>query len=182
MNIEETSLAGLKIITPDVFRDNRGYFTESWNQEKFQALSIKNHWVQDNQSRSVYGVIRGLHFQKPPHQQAKLVRVLSGRILDVAVDLRGGSPTFGKWESVELSDTNFRQLYIPAGFAHGFAVLSYEVVVFYKCDQFYHPAADSGINLSDPVLNINWNIPESGRIVSEKDKKLPGFEPAGTYF
>lgn len=182
MTIDKTSIQDLLIITPKVFNDSRGYFTESYNERTLRNLGIRNHWVQDNQSLSVYGVIRGLHFQKPPHVQAKLVRVIAGEIFDVAVDLRPDSPTFGRWEGVKLSGENFRQLYIPAGFAHGFSVLSHEAIVFYKCDGFYHPESDSGIHHADTHLNIDWGIPENKRIVSEKDNQLPRFDPAGNYF
>jgi dTDP-4-dehydrorhamnose 3,5-epimerase len=139
-------------------------------------------WVQDNQSKSAYGVIRGLHYQLEPYAQTKLVRVLKGKILDVAVDLRSGSPTFGKWKSMILSEANYQQLLLPKGFAHGFSVLSDEAVVFYKCDQFYHPASDKGIRYDDPALGIDWQLPPDKIVVSEKDRNLPLLKEAELNF
>ncbi len=173
MNILNTPLEGLLIIEPKIFSDARGYFFESYNQSAFTAHGMDVKFVQDNQSRSGYGVIRGLHFQLEPKAQTKLVRVLSGCIYDIAVDVRKGSPTFGKWYGLELSDENKKQLLIPKGFAHGFSVLSESAVVFYKCDEFYAPEYDSGILFSDPSLGIDWKIPPDNIIISPKDAKLP---------
>ncbi len=182
METEETGIEGLLVIRPRVFEDERGYFFESYNDREMRSKGLHFSWVQDNQSRSGYGVIRGLHFQLEPYAQTKLVRVLRGEILDVAVDLRKDSPTYGKWKSLVLSEDNFLQLLIPKGFAHGFSVLSDEAVVFYKCDQFYHPASDKGIRYDDPTLAIDWQVPQEKIIVSEKDKKLPLLEKAELNF
>lgn len=173
MNIIKTPLNGLLIIEPTLFRDQRGYFYESYNQSALQKQGIDIQFVQDNQSRSVFGVIRGLHFQKEPKAQTKLVRVLSGVIFDVALDIRNGSPTFGRWFGLELSGDNNKQLLIPKGFAHGFSVLSETAVVLYKCDEFYASDHDAGIVYSDPELGIDWKIPLGKEIVSGKDAKLP---------
>ena len=173
MNFFKTQPSGLLIIEPRVFGDARGYFFESWNQAAFEAAGITNKWVQDNESKSCYGVLRGLHYQAAPYTQAKLVRVILGTVLDVAVDIRKGSPTFGKHVAVELSAENKRQLYIPRGFAHGFAVLSDEAVFAYKCDNPYAPAADRGVLFSDPAIGIDWRIDVSKALLSEKDKKHP---------
>ena len=170
MTVLETSIDGLLIIEPRVFEDSRGYFFESWSQREFDRLIGHIDFVQDNESRSSYGVVRGLHFQKPPFTQAKLVRCTRGRVLDVAVDLRKGSPTFLQHVAVELSEENRRQFFIPKGFAHGFSVLSETAVFQYKCDEFYHPEADSGIQLLDPRLGIDWMVPEEDMILSEKDR------------
>ena len=174
MEVIKTDIEGLCIIKPRIFEDGRGYFYESWSQKEFDALVAPTRFVQDNESRSCYGVVRGLHFQKPPYTQAKLVRCVRGCVLDVAVDLRKGSPTFLKHHAVELSEDNHLQFFIPKGFAHGFSVLS-EVAVFqYKCDEFYHPEADAGIQLTDDRLGIDWKIPQSRIIMSEKDRaRLP---------
>lgn len=173
MNIIKTKIDGLLIIEPQVFTDARGYFMETYNAERYRAAGIDAQFVQDNQSCSSYGVVRGLHFQRPPYTQAKLVSCTLGRVLDVAVDIRQGSPTYGQYVSVELSEQNHRQFFIPKGFAHGFSVLS-EVAVFnYKCDALYHPQADGGIAMNDPALHIDWLIPESERIISDKDTKHP---------
>ena len=182
MEIQETGIEGLLVIRPRVFQDERGYFFESYNDRELRNQGLHYTWVQDNQSKSVYGVIRGLHFQLEPYAQTKLVRVLSGKILDVAVDLRKGSPTYGKWKSLILSEDNFLQLLIPKGFAHGFSVLSETAVVFYKCDQFYHPASDKGIRYDDPALAIDWQIPPDKIIVSEKDRNLPLLKEADLNF
>ncbi|MGI6046820.1 MAG: dTDP-4-dehydrorhamnose 3,5-epimerase [Petrimonas sp.] len=171
MNIIKTEIEGLVIIEPEVFSDERGYFFESFSQREFEEKVCKTVFVQDNESKSIYGVLRGLHFQKPPFAQAKLVRVVSGKVLDVAVDIRKGSPTFGKHVSVELSGANKRQLFIPRGFAHGFAVLSNEAVFQYKCDNYYAPDYEDGILWNDPVLEIDWKIPMKDVILSEKDKR-----------
>mgnify|MGYP002853307790 FL=1 len=157
------------VIEPRVFGDARGYFFESWSERDFEAAVGPVHWVQDNESKSRYGVLRGLHFQKGDAAQAKLVRVVSGRVLDVAVDIRPGSETFGKHVSVELTGENHLQCFIPRGFAHGFAVLSEEAVFQYKCDNFYCPSAEGAIAWNDPALNIDWRIPESDIILSAKD-------------
>jgi len=176
MNIIKTPIEGLLIIEPRVFRDARGYFVETYNEARYKEAGIDAQFVQDNQSCSSYGVVRGLHFQKPPYSQAKLVCCTVGRVLDVAVDLREGSKTYGQWFSVELSEENKRQFFIPKGFAHGFSVLSESAIFTYKCDEFYHPEADAGILLNDPTLAIDWRIPEAQRIISEKDKKHPTFD------
>lgn len=173
MNIIKTSIAGLLVIEPQVFKDARGYFVETYNEQRYREAGIDTVFVQDNQSCSSYGVVRGLHFQRPPYSQAKLVCCTVGRVLDVAVDLRKNSPTFGQWFGVELSEENKRQFYIPRGFAHGFSVLSEQAIFTYKCDNLYHPEADGGILLSDPDLAIDWQVPAEKRIISEKDKKHP---------
>lgn len=174
MNVIRTELEGVLIIEPRIFRDARGYFFESFSlrefeKEVFPILGHRVDFVQDNESMSSYGVVRGLHYQKMPFTQAKLVRCVRGRVLDVAVDIRRGSPGFGRHAAVELSEENHRQLFIDKGFAHGFSVLSETAVFQYKCDNFYHPEADAGISLADPSLGIDWQIPESERIISEKD-------------
>lgn len=174
----ETPLKDLLIFEPTVFHDERGYFFESFNKINFEGKGLNAHFVQDNQSFSTYGVIRGLHYQLNPHAQAKLVRAVSGTILDVAVDIRRQSPTYGKWFSIELSSENKKQLYIPAGFAHGFSVLSETAEVFYKCDGGYQKQAEGGIRFDDPELNIDWQLTPSVTIVSEKDKALPYFRTA----
>ena len=171
MEVIKTDIEGLLIIKPRVFEDSRGYFFESYSQRDFEALCGPVNFVQDNESRSSYGVVRGLHFQKPPFTQAKLVRCVQGRVLDIAVDIRKGSPTFGKHVAVELNEDNHLQFFIPKGFAHGFSVLSETAVFQYKCDEFYHPEADSGVQLADPALGIDWQIPADRMILSEKDKK-----------
>lgn len=176
MKITDTHLPGLKILEPRLFKDARGYFFESYNRQAMQEAGIDIHFVQDNQSRSVRGVIRGLHYQLKPRAQTKLVRVLSGAIYDVAVDVRKGSPTFGQWFGIELSEENHLQFLIPRGFAHGFTVLSDTAVVFYKCDDFYAPEYDAGIRFDDPELNIDWKIPADKLIISEKDAALPEFK------
>ena len=171
MNIIKTDIEGVVIIEPKVFGDSRGYFFESYSQRDFNSLVGEVNFVQDNESKSCYGVIRGLHFQKPPFEQSKLVRVVKGKVLDVAVDIREGSPTFGKHVAVELSEENHRQLFIPKGFAHGFSVLSEEAVFQYKCDNFYAPEYEGAIAWNDPALGIDWRIPVDKVIISEKDKK-----------
>lgn len=171
MNIIKTDIEGVVIIEPKVFGDSRGYFLESYSQRDFNSLVGEVNFVQDNESKSCYGVIRGLHFQKPPFEQSKLVRVVKGKVLDVAVDIREGSPTFGKHVAVELSEENHRQLFIPKGFAHGFSVLSEEAVFQYKCDNFYAPEYEGAIAWDDPALGIDWRIPVDKVIISEKDKK-----------
>ena len=174
MKTIETEIQGLFIIEPDVCVDSRGYFFESFNKRRFEEQTgISADFVQDNESRSTYGVVRGLHFQKPPHAQAKLVRVISGRVLDVAVDLREGSPTYGRHVAVELSGENHRQVFIPKGFAHGFSVLSEEAVFLYKCDGYYAPEAEGAVAWDDPDLAIDWRIPADDIKLSEKDRKHP---------
>ena len=168
-------LKGLIIIEPVVFEDSRGYFYEAYNEQQFVQNGIDCHFVQDNQSRSSYGVIRGLHYQLNPFAQAKLVRVLEGTILDVAVDIRKNSPTYGRHFSIELSSGNRKQLFIPAGFAHGFSVLSETAVVFYKCNSFYNKESEGGIRFNDPGLEIDWKIDPANAIVSDKDTNLPLF-------
>ena len=182
MEIIKTPIEGLLIIEPRVFRDARGYFIETYNEQRYREAGINTTFVQDNQSCSSYGVVRGLHFQKPPYSQSKLVCCTVGRVLDVAVDLRAGSKTYGQWFSADLSAENHRQFYIPRGFAHGFSVLSDTAVFAYKCDNLYHPEAEGGLLLSDPTLAIDWQIPENERIISEKDTKHPLFSNFETPF
>lgn len=176
MNVIKTPIEGLLIIEPRVFHDARGYFVETYNEQRYREAGVDAAFVQDNQSCSTYGVVRGLHFQKPPYTQAKLVSCSKGRVLDVAVDLRKESPTYGKWYAVELSEENHRQFYIPRGFAHGFSVLSEQAVFTYKCDNLYHPEAEGGLLLSDPNVAIEWQVPEEMRVISEKDTKHPLFK------
>ncbi|MBR5677543.1 MAG: dTDP-4-dehydrorhamnose 3,5-epimerase [Paludibacteraceae bacterium] len=176
MEIIKTPIEGLLVLEPRVFRDARGYFVETYNEKRYREAGIDAQFVQDNQSCSSYGVVRGLHFQKPPYAQAKLVCCTVGRVLDVAVDLRPESPTYGQWYGVELSEENKRQFFIPKGFAHGFSVLSESAIFTYKCDEFYHPEAEGGIQLNDPTLAIDWRIPETARIISDKDTKHPTFD------
>ncbi len=171
----KTDLPGLVVFEPAVYGDSRGYFFESYNEKVFSEAGIHTRFVQDNQSRSAYGVIRGLHYQLDPYAQTKLVRVLSGSILDVVVDLRKGSPSYGKLLSIELSAQNKKQLLIPKGFAHGFSVLSETAEVLYKCDSFYHKESEAGIIYNDPSLDIDWKIPAAEMIISEKDLKNPLF-------
>jgi len=171
----KTDIADLLIFEPAVYKDERGYFFESYNEQTFQQEGITNRFVQDNQSFSRYGVIRGVHYQLDPHAQAKLIRVLQGRILDVAVDLRRNSPTYSQHVSVELSEDNRRQLLVPRGFAHGFSVLSETATVSYKCDAFYNKASEGGFRYDDPQLNIDWQLPPGKAIVSSKDLELPLF-------
>ncbi len=169
MEVIKTAIDGVVIIEPKVFGDARGYFLESFSQRDFEALVAPVSFVQDNESRSSYGVLRGLHFQCPPYAQAKLVRCVSGKVLDVAVDLRRGSPTYGQHVAAELSEENHRQLFIPKGFAHGFSVLSESAVLQYKCDEFYAPRSEGGISILDRTLGIDWKIPDDKVILSEKD-------------
>lgn len=178
MEFIKTEIPDLLIIKPKVFGDERGYFFESWRDEWFEEAGINTRFVQDNQSSSRYGVIRGLHYQMPPFPQAKLVRVLKGTVLDVAVDVRKDSPTYGKHVAVELSAENKLQFFIPHGFAHGFAVLSEEAVFAYKCDNYYHPEIEEGIIWNDPQLNIDWKIDPKDAIISEKDMKGKAFANA----
>ena len=171
MEVIKTEIDGVVIIEPRIFKDDRGYFYESFSQREFEEKVCRTTFVQDNQSKSSYGVLRGLHFQKPPYCQSKLVRCIKGAVLDVAVDIRKGSPTFGKYVAVELSEENHRQFFVPRGFAHGFAVLSETAVFQYKCDNFYAPQADGGINIKDESLGIDWQIPVENAVLSEKDLK-----------
>ena len=172
MNVIKTTIEGVIIIEPSIFEDSRGYFFESFSQREFNEKVCPITFVQDNESKSSYGVMRGLHFQRPPFTQSKLVRCVKGAVLDVAVDIRKGSPTYGQHVAVELSEDNHRQFFIPKGFAHGFAVLSGTAVFQYKCDEFYHPEADGGISILDDSLGINWRIRDKA-ILSEKDTKHP---------
>lgn len=173
MNIIETPIQGVLIIEPRIFEDSRGYFFESFSQREFDEKVGKITFVQDNESKSSYGVMRGLHFQRPPYTQSKLVRCVRGSVLDVAVDIRKGSPTYGQHVAVELSEDNHLAIFIPKGFAHGFSVLSESAVFQYKCDEFYHPEADGGISIMDTSLGIDWKIPSDKIILSEKDTKSP---------
>lgn len=176
MEVKSTPIEGVYIIEPRIFRDSRGYFFESFNERLFRSEVADVNFVQDNESCSSRGVMRGLHFQRPPHTQAKLVRCVRGRVLDVAVDIRKGSPTFGQHVAVELSEENHTQFFIPRGFAHGFAVLSETAVFQYKCDNYYAPEADGGISILDTTLGIDWRIPVEEAILSEKDKTHPLFK------
>ena len=171
MNVIKTDIEGVVIIEPRIFNDDRGYFFESFSERDFNALVRTVRFVQDNESKSSYGVVRGLHYQLPPNAQSKLVRVIKGAVLDVAVDIRKGSPTFGKHVAVELTADNHRQFFIPRGFAHGFSVLSDEVIFQYKCDNFYAPQSEGAIAWDDPDLGIDWRIPTDKVILSEKDSK-----------
>ena len=173
MKVIKTSLDGVVITEPHVFLDSRGYFFESFSLREFEEKVQKINFVQDNESMSSYGVMRGLHFQKPPFTQSKLVRCVKGAVLDVAVDIRRGSPTYGEHVAVELTEKNHRQLFIPRGFAHGFAVLSDVAIFQYKCDNFYAPQADGGISIKDDSLGIDWIIPIQNAVLSEKDTKHP---------
>ena len=182
MKIIETAIEGVVIIEPRLFKDERGYFFESFSQREFEEKIRKISFVKDNESKSSYGVLRGLHFQKPPYAQSKLVRVIKGAVLDVAVDIRKGSPTFGKHVAVELTEENHLQLFIPRGFAHGFSVLSQEVIFQYKCDNFYAPQSEGALAWDDSDLNINWRIPTNQIILSEKDKHHEKLKDASWLF
>lgn len=173
MQFTETEIKGVFILEPRIFKDSRGYFFESYSQREFENAIGKIEFVQDNESCSTKGVVRGLHFQKPPFSQSKLVKCVRGKVLDVAVDLRKDSPTYGKHIAVELSEENHREFFIPRGFAHGFAVLSDVAVFQYKCDNYYHPEAEGGLNAFDPSLDIIWQVNPEEAIFSEKDKKYP---------
>ena len=173
MKVTDTPIAGLKIIEPDVYGDARGYFSETYNEARYDAVGIRVRFVQDNQSFSSRGGGRGLHFQKPPYSQAKLVSCIMGEVLDVALDLRSDSPTYGQSFAVVLSGENHKQFFIPKGFAHGFSVLSEHALFAYKCDELYHPEAEGGVLLTDPDLHIDWQIPAQEMILSEKDTKHP---------
>ena len=173
MNVIKTDIEGVVIIEPRIFTDTRGYFFEAFSERDFCKEVREIKFVQDNESKSSYGVMRGLHFQRPPFTQSKLVRVIKGAVLDVAVDIRKGSPTYGKHVAVELTEDNHRQFFVPRGFAHGFAVLSDEAIFQYKCDNFYAPEADGGISILDESLGIDWRIHRDKAILSEKDTKHP---------
>lgn len=181
MNIIKTAIEGLVIIEPRVFGDSRGYFFESYNARDFAQVADIT-FVQDNESRSCYGVVRGLHFQKPPYAQSKLVRVVEGRVLDVAVDIRRNSPTYGQHVAIELTADNHRQLFLPQGMAHGFAVLSETAVFQYKCDNLYHPESEGAIAWNDPTLAIDWHLPAADVILSDKDKNHPSYHEFVTPF
>ena len=181
IEVRKTDIDGVLIIEPKVFGDSRGYFFESFSQRDFDEkvapiLGHKINFVQDNESKSRYGVLRGLHFQLPPYTQSKLVRVVKGRVLDIAVDIRKGSPTYGKWVSCELTEDNHRQFFVPKGMAHGFCVLSEEAVFQYKCDDFYHPEAEGGIAWDDPDIAVHWPIPVEDISLSERDRRHPRFK------
>ena len=178
----ETPIPGVLVLEPRIFGDSRGYFFESFSRREFVQKVMETEFVQDNESRSSFGVIRGLHFQKPPFAQSKLVRVVEGAVLDVAVDIRRGSPTFGRHVAVELSGENHRQVFIPRGFAHGFSVLSESVVFQYKCDNFYAPDSEGALAWNDPDLGIDWRIPSEKAILSDKDRRHPRLKDADWLF
>lgn len=182
MNIIKTDIEGVLILEPRMFKDERGYFYESFSQREFEENVCRTTFVQDNQSMSVYGVVRGLHFQKPPFCQSKLVRCIKGAVLDVAVDIRKGSPTFGKYVAVELTEDNHRQFFIPRGFAHGFAVLSEEAVFQYKCDNYYNKESEGAIAWNDEQIAVDWRLPLDKVILSEKDKLSKQLSEAGYLF
>ena len=182
MNIIKTNIEGVVVIEPRVFEDERGYFFESFSEREFCAEVCDCHFVQSNEAKSSYGVVRGLHFQQPPHAQSKLVRVAKGRVLDVAVDIRKSSPTFGHYVAVELSDENHRQIFIPRGFAHGYSVLSEEAVVEYKCDNYYAPESEGAIAWDDATLAIDWQIPADKVVLSAKDKNHSTLAECKTLF
>jgi dTDP-4-dehydrorhamnose 3,5-epimerase len=176
MKVTETFIPGLFVVEPVVFEDPRGYFFESYQKIRYNDNGLNASFIQDNESKSVRGVIRGLHYQLDPYSQAKLVRVIEGRVFDVAVDLRKGSPAFGKWFGIELAGTDKKQLYIPRGFAHGFSVLSETAVFTYKCDNFYNKQAERSVSINDPFLGIDWKLGSLEPLISEKDLKAPCFE------
>lgn len=182
IKVVNTAIEGVYIVEPKIFSDSRGYFFESWSQREFDELIRPIEFVQDNESMSVYGVMRGLHFQRPPFTQSKLVRCVKGSVLDVAVDIRKGSPTYGQHVAVELTEENHRQFFVPRGFAHGFAVLSSTAVFQYKCDNFYAPQADGGISILDNSLGIDWRIPADKVILSEKDTRHACFKDLDSPF
>lgn len=181
MNVIPTAIEGVVILEPKIFGDARGYFFESWNKARLNSCGIHADFIQDNESKSRFGVLRGLHFQAAPYTQAKLVRVIQGAVLDVALDIRKGSPTFGKHVAVELSGENKRQLFVPRGFAHGFVVLSEEVIFAYKCDNQYMPSHERGIAFNDPALGIDWRVNLDSYILSEKDTRNPLFADAEVF-
>ncbi|MBP5627754.1 dTDP-4-dehydrorhamnose 3,5-epimerase [bacterium] len=176
MKIISLAIPDVKLIEPDVFGDNRGFFMETYRADLFKEAGIPTNFVQDNMSSSRKGVLRGLHFQKDPYSQGKLVRVVRGEVFDVAVDLRKGSPYFGKWVGDFLSEENKKSLYVPQGFAHGFCVVSDEAVFHYKCTEFYHPEAEGGLRYDDPTVNVEWPLPDLAKITSPKDEKAPYLE------
>lgn len=182
MKVVKTEIEGVVIIEPKVFADERGYFFESFSQKEFEDKVCKTAFIQDNESKSTYGVLRGLHFQKMPYAQAKLVRVVKGSVLDIAVDIRKGSPTFGKHVATLLSEENRLQFFVPRGFAHGFVVLSDEAIFQYKCDNYYEPQSEGGIMWNDPALNIDWQVTAEDIILSEKDKKNSLLDESGYLF
>lgn len=183
MRVIKTDIDGVYILEPEIFVDNRGYFFESYNAQRFkEATGLEVVFVQDNESRSSEGVVRGLHFQLPPYAQSKLVRVVAGAILDVAIDIRRGSPTFGQYVAVELSGDNHRQLFIPRGFAHGFRVLRGDAILQYKCDNMYAPQSEGSILWNDPAINIDWGISTDRAILSAKDTTAPTLELCDTLF
>lgn len=182
MEIIETGIPGLLVIKPKIFGDSRGYFCETYNKKAYEAVGIKQNFCQDNLSKSSYGVIRGLHYQLQAESQAKLVSVVIGEVYDVAVDIRKGSPTYGKWYGIRLDAETKTQFFIPQGFAHGFSVLSETAVFTYKCDNFYNPALEGGIQFDDPELGIDWMIPADKRIISDKDTKHPLLKDIQTNF
>jgi dTDP-4-dehydrorhamnose 3,5-epimerase len=182
MELIPTGFSDLILIKPRIFEDARGYFYESYNKQTLKKLGMDLNFVQDNQSSSTYGVIRGLHYQLVPHAQSKLIRVLQGKIYDVAVDVRKGSPTFGKWFGIDLSEENKLQFFIPAGFAHGFSVLSEKAVILYKTNDFYNKESERGIVYNDPALNIDWKVDRASVVVSDKDLILPELKQAETNF
>lgn len=182
MKIIETPFPGLLVIEPGIFEDQRGYFFESYHHQKYIDAGMGTFFIQDNESKSSKGVVRGLHYQLQPYGQAKLVRVVQGAVYDVAVDLRKGSPTFGKWYGLELNERNKKQMFIPRGFAHGFSVLSETAIFIYKCDTLYHRDSERAINAFDPELAIDWQLKESERVVSEKDRLAPMFDNAEKNF
>lgn len=182
MKIIKTDLPGVVVIEPRVFKDDRGYFFETFQKERYEEAGMIQPFVQDNESKSTYGVVRGLHYQLGPHAQAKLVRVIEGEVFDVAVDLRKGSPTFGKWFGTVLSGENKKQMFVPRGFAHGFAVLSEKAIFCYKCDGLYNPKYERSINPFDPELGIDWQVEKDKAIVSPKDIEAPGFNEAEMNF
>lgn len=182
MEVIKTDIEGVVIIEPRIFKDSRGYFFESYSKREFDEKVRPVNFVQDNESCSTRGVMRGLHFQRPPFTQSKLVRCVKGSVLDVAVDIRKGSPTFGRYVAVELTEDNHRQFFVPRGFAHGFAVLSDIAVFQYKCDNYYHPEADGGISIQDTSLGIDWHLDPSQAILSDKDLKHPLLKDFDTPF
>ena len=181
MEVIKTDIEGVVIIEPRVFGDDRGYFFESFSQKRFEEEVCQTIFIQDNESKSSYGVLRGLHFQKLPYCQSKLVRVVKGKVLDVAVDMRKGSPTFGMHVAVELSEENKRQLFVPRGFAHGFVVLSEEAIFQYKCDNYYSPESEGSVAWNDPIINIDWQIDLQDVKLSGKDQVAPKLEEAWTF-
>lgn len=178
----ETPIPGLIVIEPDVYGDIRGYFFETYQKNRYSGNGVTVDFIQDNESKSSFGVIRGLHYQLNPYSQSKLVRVIEGSVFDVAVDIRVGSPTFGKWFGIELSAENHKQMFIPSGFAHGFSVLSPTAIFVYKCDNLYHRDSERAINLNDPFLDIDWRIDKTKQVISEKDLIAPSFKDAELNF